>query len=207
MSSKPTPAPSSTRGPHWPGFAELSTLPNLLSLVRLPLGLVLWVAPENPWFLFGIGWVAAITDWVDGWAARHLPGRWGGRADDKGLGADAGGIGSWLDPLCDKAFVLTALIVVVVTYRPPWWAMAVLLVRDLGQAVGIVLVRLLKGRAAVDAIDYHANVWGKATTVVQFLALAAVVFKLEAAVPLAVAAGALGLVAIVTLALRAKETL
>jgi phosphatidylglycerophosphate synthase len=204
LAHAPEKAAPPPRGPHWPGLAELSTIPNLLSIVRLPLGLLLWVAPDNPWFLWWVGWAAAITDWVDGWAARHLPERWGGRRGDEA--ADAGGIGSWLDPLCDKAFVVMALIVVVVTYQPPWWAMAALLFRDIGQATALLAWRLLKGKAAVDAIDYHANRWGKATTVVQFLALAAVVFSLEAATPLALLAGGLGVIAVATLALRVLRT-
>lgn len=167
-----------------------------MSLSRIPLGAVLWIAPGRPWFLFAVGLVAALTDIFDGTVARHVP---RGRAV---VSADAGGIGSWLDPLCDKLFVVQAFVVVVVTYQPPAWAMAVLLLRDVVQTLLLLGYRAARGRAAIDAIDYHANPWGKATTVVQFLTLTAVVFDLAAAVPLAVLAGGLGLMAVAVMARR-----
>lgn len=191
------PAP---RGIHWPGVQKLLAVPNLLSLVRLPLGLLLWLDPKNPWFLFWVGLAAALTDMIDGAAARHLPARFGGRRGDEA--ADAGGIGSWLDPVCDKLFVLQALIVVVVVYHPPLWAMAALLFRDVAQAMLLIGYGLVKGREATDRIDYHANRWGKATTVTQFLALAGIVFGVEQAVWLAWGAGALGVAAVTTMIVR-----
>ncbi|HEX4405945.1 MAG TPA: CDP-alcohol phosphatidyltransferase family protein, partial [Polyangia bacterium] len=73
---------------------RLLTLPNLLSLSRLPLGGVFWaaLARGQDALPFGVLATAAVTDVLDGWTARRR-------------GADPAGVGSWLDPICDKAFV------------------------------------------------------------------------------------------------------
>src|SRR4051794_1401386 len=81
--------------------SPLLSLPNLLSLSRLPLGGIFWVAlgPGNPRppparavAALGVMSVAAVTDVLDGYIARRR-------------GADLAGAGSWLDPVCDKLFI------------------------------------------------------------------------------------------------------
>src|SRR3954469_22534336 len=80
--------------------SALLTLPNLLSLSRLPLGGVFWIAlgsaaratPARAAAALGVMGLAAVTDMLDGYVARRR-------------GADLVGAGSWLDPFCDKLFV------------------------------------------------------------------------------------------------------
>jgi phosphatidylglycerophosphate synthase len=80
-----------------PAPNTITSLPNLLSLSRLPLGGAFWVAlgptPTLTRALSAIGVmaVAAGTDVLDGTIARRR-------------GVSTAGMGSWLDPICDKLF-------------------------------------------------------------------------------------------------------
>jgi phosphatidylglycerophosphate synthase len=106
-------------------------LPNGLSLTRLALGLALpWVPAD--WRLGAVA-VAALTDLLDGLAARRL------RAGSE--------VGRLLDPLADKVFVVT-LVAILVSERAvgPGWAVAVL-ARDLVVTAAAVVV-MAGGRAA-----------------------------------------------------------
>ena len=78
------------------GPNSLLSLPNLLSLSRLPLGGLFWVTlgPTTMRGLLALGVMvlAAATDVLDGWVARRR-------------GLETAGTGAWLDPFCDKMFV------------------------------------------------------------------------------------------------------
>jgi len=104
------------------------TLANLLSLSRLPLAAAFvwtlnardgWTAPLLILLL------AAASDALDGWVARRA-------AIRAGTGTPAG-IGSWLDPVCDKLFVSTVLGALWWRYRPPLGWLALILGRELAQ--------------------------------------------------------------------------
>jgi phosphatidylglycerophosphate synthase len=105
-------------------------------------------------------------------------------------------IGAWLDPLCDKVFVVSTAIAVVVTYDPPALVIVLVLLRDVALAILVVVFRLAGGRERFHGHDFRARVSGKATTVAQFAALLAVVFAPEWALPLAWISGVVGLVAV-----------
>src|SRR5262245_36934661 len=80
------------------GTNSITSLPNLLSLSRLPLGGVFWVAlgqtatTTHALLAIGVMALAAVTDVLDGTIARKR-------------GVSTAGMGSWLDPICDKLFV------------------------------------------------------------------------------------------------------
>jgi phosphatidylglycerophosphate synthase len=80
-----------THQEHDAGFLTLS---NLLSLARIPLGVVFLATPDPNW-LAVIILAAAATDALDGFIAR--------------VSGTQSHIGLVLDPLCDKVFVLFAL--------------------------------------------------------------------------------------------------
>ena len=173
---------------------ELGRVPNLLSLVRVPLGALVWVAPANVAWVFTLLGLATISDLLDGWLARRM-----------GIGAES--IGAWLDPLCDKAFVASALVAVWLAIGPPWWLAAVAAARELIIAA-MLLVKVLVPGLRRRVIPYHAMIAGKATTATQFLLFAAVMLGVQAAWPwLACLAGALGVVAGGQYLLRAIRTL
>ncbi len=82
-----------------PSRQSFLTLPNLLTLSRIPLAALIWVRPLDPVFVLGIMALAGVTDILDGWLERRLhPGR------------KTETVGAWLDPLCDKLFILSVLI-------------------------------------------------------------------------------------------------
>ena len=82
-----------------PLLRQLGDLPNLLTLLRVPLAALIWVAPANALWLLGLMVLAAVSDWADGFFARRA-------------GLSPEGLGAWLDPLCDKLFILSVLIAI-----------------------------------------------------------------------------------------------
>lgn len=172
---------------------SLFSLPNLLSLARVPLAGVVWAMPWNVPGLFGTLAAAALTDWLDGWVAR----RWSDRRSTAGTGA-------WLDPLCDKVFVVSVVALVIVTRRPPEWVLPVTLLRELLQLPMLGYYHL--GLSRRIRFDFRAGVLGKATTVAQFLTVAALVLDGPYAAP-AILSAVLGAGAVADYAVRAFRAL
>jgi cardiolipin synthase (CMP-forming) len=169
------------------------SLPNLLSLSRLPLGWVFWLVlgktPERGMMALGVMALAAVTDVLDGTIARRR-------------GVDTAGTGSWLDPICDKLFVGAVLAALHVERGVPVWLLAMIVARELMQLPMVVVYRVSPTLRRWLRYDFRASPLGKAATVVQFLAIAALVLGFEARV-LAVAAFALGLIALTDYVRRA----
>ncbi|MGH2759085.1 MAG: CDP-diacylglycerol--glycerol-3-phosphate 3-phosphatidyltransferase [Actinomycetota bacterium] len=94
---------------------------------------------------------AAATDSLDGWVARRL--------------RLVSGLGQFLDPLADKLLVGTALVALAADDRLPWWAVGVILVREV--AVGVAL-RLWLARTSR---ALPASRLGKVKTVTQIAAV------------------------------------
>lgn len=115
--------------PRW-----ISQTPNLISLARL------LSAPWLGWLVlqhrFGFALVATftvgLTDWLDGWVARHLK---GGETR----------FGLVLDPLADKAMLVTLFLCCGPAGLIPIWLVALVLGRDSVIVAGATLVRVLKG--------------------------------------------------------------
>jgi cardiolipin synthase len=172
---------------------ELARPWNLMSLVRLPLAIAVLAAREHLAIVLGLMVLAALSDALDGAMARRA-----------GAGS---AIGAWLDPVCDKAFVLALLIAIWVVQEPPWWLLALSAVREM-IVVPMVLAHLLAPGRAARRIEYRARPSGKATTVAQFVVIGAVLFgRLDVAVPASIAAATIGLWAGVEYALRARHTM
>lgn len=173
---------------------------NLLSLSRIAMAPAVWFVAASPMQLLWLTSAAAITDLADGRLAR-----WRARRRGAFI-ARTGGIGDWLDPLCDKVFVASALIAAVVTYHPPGYLLVMLLARDLLQALLFLAWLSHQGRHAprvARRVDFRANVLGKATTVAQFAALVAIVLGSPArSAAAAWAALVLGLASVATYARR-----
>lgn len=169
-----------------PGERPRLVLADALTLSRLPLAAALWIAPEERWALLGLVVTAGITDVLDGWAARRA-------ARKAGLPGPAGGAGDWLDPLCDKTFVLSAMGVVWVTTPMPAWALLALLTREVLLAVLFLAWRIVPVLRRRVRLAVRAEVLGKTTTVLQFAALVALVLAWAAAPFLIAGAAAAGL--------------
>lgn len=170
-------------------------LPNLLSLSRLPMAALVWVDPGRPAWVLAWMVLAGITDLLDGWAARRLgpePPRSGFRD-----------VGAWLDPICDKIFVVSALAAVTFGTGTPAWVMLLVAAREIIQ---IPLYLVLKSRGVFGRFDFRASLAGKAATVAQFAAVAALLFRHPVAVPLAFVAAGIGTGAAAYYGLRALRT-
>lgn len=139
---------------------QLGTLPNLLSLVRVPMAGLVWLAPANEVFVLSLMAAAALSDLLDGWVARRR-------------GHPGDGMGAWLDPLCDKIFVVSTLAALLVTFTPPAWLVALAATREV-VLFPLVLARFLWPRLRRAAIPWKALVLGKAATVLQFAVVLAV---------------------------------
>ena len=132
------------------------TVPNLLSLVRLVLAIVLFVVMERgAWAL--ATWlfvVAASTDWVDGWYARRF--------------GQVSRLGRIFDPLVDKVLVCGAAILVAAVDGPirPWMAV-VIVVREL-------VVTAIRAEMERAGHDFSAGPAGKLKMVLQCVAIALV---------------------------------
>ncbi len=168
---------------------RLVTLPNVLSVSRIPLGGLFWVAlasgsghAELP---FGVLAAAAVTDVLDGWVARRR-------------GIDPSGTGSWLDPICDKLFVGSVLAALYVQRRVPLGVLALIVTRELLQVPMVLVYRTSATLRRWLRYDFRASFLGKGATVVQFLAVSALILGVDEAIAwrLALLAFALGLLAL-----------
>ncbi|MEO8107806.1 MAG: CDP-alcohol phosphatidyltransferase family protein [Actinomycetes bacterium] len=116
------------------------TIPNALSALRLVLiPLFIWVAlgPENDLLAFGLLAVSAITDWLDGVIARRFN--------------MVSRVGQLLDPIADRLFVLSTIVVLAVRDIVPWWLVVVLVARD----VVLFFVQLYVHRRGVEPLPVH----------------------------------------------------
>lgn len=159
---------------------------HLLTLTRVPLAALFWLAAPRPTVALVVLAVAATTDLVDGRVARAAR-----RRGATGRFADAG---AWLDPLCDKLFAVTVLAALAIRTGAPLGLLVLIGARELIVGPLAILYRVTPLRRRYHQ-DFHASRAGKLATAGQFVAIAAIVLALPGTLPLAVAAAALGLVA------------
>lgn len=82
--------------------------------------------PSAPVLAAAVFAFAAATDGVDGWVARRLH--------------LVSGLGQFLDPLADKLLVGTALVALAADERLPWWALGLILLREVAVSVWRVIL-------------------------------------------------------------------
>lgn len=179
------------------------TLPNALTLLRLPLAAVIWAAPGERVWLLAVLAAAAATDVLDGRIARRIRARRAARGEDPRRLGEAHAIGSWLDPLCDKLFVLSVVAAVAYAFAPPLYLLALIATREIVLIPFVLAYALVPSARRLLRVDFRAGTAGKATTVIQFAAVVAIVFWPDAAITLSAAAAAAGLVASVLYLRRA----
>ena len=150
--------------------SPLLTLPNLLSLSRLPLGGLFWIAlgpgarstTARAVAALGVMGLAAVTDMLDGYFARRR-------------GDNLAGAGSWLDPVCDKLFVAAVLGALHVQRGVSLGLLALIVSRELLQLPMALVYRVVPTLHHWLQYDFRASALGKAATCAQFLAIAALV--------------------------------
>ena len=126
---------------------KILTIPNILSMLRLLLiPVFVWLAlgPEADGWAFFILAVSSITDWLDGVVARRFQ--------------MVSRVGQLLDPIADRLFVISTILVLAIREIVPWWLVIVLVLRD----VFMGLIQLWVNRRGVEPLPVHYV--GKAAT-------------------------------------------
>jgi cardiolipin synthase len=130
-----------------PASTAIVTLPNFVTIVRLsclPLFLWLLFAQEDraaaAWLLAGLG----VTDWIDGYLARHLD--------------QTSELGKVLDPVADRLLFFVGAGGILVDGSVPTWFAVVVLVRE------VLVAAATLGLAALGARRIDVTWWGKAGT-------------------------------------------
>jgi cardiolipin synthase len=110
------------------------------------------ILTTHPWawtVFFWISW----TDALDGWLARRMN--------------VASRLGTYLDPLGDKVWVITATLAWWRMGRIPNWLMYAIVVRDVAILLGSAYVNRRTGQR-----DFLPSFWGKLSTIIQLTMLA-----------------------------------
>jgi phosphatidylglycerophosphate synthase len=173
----------------------LLSLPNLLTLVRVPLAGMSWVVAPWPWALLGVMVAAGVSDLLDGWFARRMRDLRRKHGKPVRLLGEKGGRGAWLDPVVDKVFVVSTLAAVVVFYAPPWWWLPLIAARECVQLPLVAVYKLVPGLAKRLRFDFRAGPLGKLATVAQFVAVWVFILDVSSWLAFALAAGVIGFVA------------
>ena len=134
--------------------------PGLLSLARFPLALAFPLAWPKPALAAGVVALAAVTDVLDGFVARKLH--------------QETETGALLDPLMDKTFVLGVAATLIAARVVTPVEAGLLATREIVELplVAYVMANHVPG-------DRRANAAGKLTTVLQFIAVGAVLVHLD----------------------------
>lgn len=169
-------------------------LAHALTLSRIPIAVVFWLTYGDWRWSLALVLLAALTDAADGAVAR----RWRARTGDTRPSP-----GEWLDPLADKAFVILVLGAIQVHDPVPWVLVALIAARELVLVPLATIYRLVvRGRGEH---VFKADAVGKAATIAEILAIAALIARSHLVLPLAVIAAALGLVAVIRYVARASH--
>jgi CDP-diacylglycerol---glycerol-3-phosphate 3-phosphatidyltransferase len=136
--------------------------------------------------------IAALTDWLDGYLARKL-----NQVSD---------LGKFLDPLVDKLLVLAPLLLLVQIGQVPAWGVFLIVAREM-------VITAWRGAPSSSTSSetttpqiVGANLWGKAKTVIQIVAIAALIVQLPAAIWLFWLAVALTLISGLVYVLPSKSS-
>lgn len=151
------------------------TLPNLLTflrLVALPF-LVMTILDGRHGLALVIFLVAAITDIVDGYLARHF-----------GMGSP---LGAYLDPIADKLFLVSSFVVFALRATPsvvhvPIWLLVLTIFRDV-----LILVVSLVMYLALGIREFPPSILGKLTTFSEICTIVAILLANVGALPVFVA--------------------
>ncbi|MFC4604657.1 CDP-alcohol phosphatidyltransferase family protein [Rhodococcus kronopolitis] len=144
--------PGVADGPELVVTDRVLTVPNVLSIIRLlsvPVFVYLLLVPQADGWALALLMLSGFTDWADGKLARLLN--------------QTSRLGSLLDPLVDRLYVISTLLGFAVRGIIPWWVAAILIGRDLILALVLPVYRrrglpppsvLYLGKAATFALMF-----------------------------------------------------
>jgi cardiolipin synthase len=144
------------------------TIPNLITLARLiavPV-IVLMLLDEQFSFAFLLFVAAGVSDGIDGAIARYVPNQ-------------ASELGAYLDPIADKALLVSIFITLGVTAHIPPWLVVMVVSRDVLIVGGVMLAWML-----ANPMEIAPSRLSKTNTVAQILFAAVVLADLGFHLPL-----------------------
>lgn len=143
---------------------SLRQLPNIITSLRLICSpLLVWLLIELKFReALAVVLFAGLTDWFDGFAARHV--------------GVAGKLGAILDPLADKTMLVALFLTMGVLGLIPAWLFALVIARDLIIVAGSALLRIFR-----NIRKFTPSVLGKVSTFFQIVFVLLVL--LQAAFP------------------------
>jgi CDP-diacylglycerol---glycerol-3-phosphate 3-phosphatidyltransferase len=157
-------------------YITIPTWVTLSRLVAIPVILIALGGHSDElsrWVALVAFLVAALTDWLDGYLARRL-----NQVSD---------LGKFLDPLVDKLLILAPMLILVQLGQVPAWGVFLIVARELA-------ITGWRGSPTVDPSPslitdsnpqppqfVGANLWGKAKTVLQIVAVAALIMQIPGA--------------------------
>ena len=145
------------------------SIPNIITLGRILLvPIIVWaIASSQMEIAFAIFIIAGVSDAVDGFLAKRFN--------------MASELGALLDPLADKALLVSALILLSIRFKDgtpfdqlPLWFPVLVVSRDLMLLSGTVLIHMLAGR-----VTARPRIVGKCATFFQMIVLGWVLLKVE----------------------------
>lgn len=127
-------------------------VPNLLTALRILLVPWIWKLLWDGEYerVIGVGFVASMSDALDGWVARKYS------ATSK--------IGAFLDPVGDKLMLSGAYLIFGLRGVVPMWLTWIVLGRDV-----LILVSSVCAYLFTSIRDFPPSVWGKLSTLIQIL--------------------------------------
>ena len=141
------------------------SVPNLLSLLRLPLA-ALFVVVDSTTARIAVVGAVALTDFADGYFARRM------RSHDRRAG-------QLIDPITDKLFVLISLVAFVVRRDLSITQLLIVLARDIYNSLAFLWYKAMKW-----PMDFRARLSGKTVTVLQLALLLTLLFWRPAVQPM-----------------------
>jgi len=139
---------------------SLSSLPNIISALRIfltiPIIYLLW--SESYSLAFLLIFIAAVSDGLDGFLARH----YGWQSE----------LGAMLDPIADKILLVSLVIIFAMKGELPFWLMVLIVSRDVIIFLGALLYRYVTG-----AIQMRPLFVSKVNTLLQIILVLLVAMK------------------------------
>ena len=165
-----------------------------LTLSRIPIAIMFWLTYGDVRWSLALVALAALTDATDGMVARRAMRR------TRRTTASAG---EYLDPIADKFFIIMVLAAIQVRDPAPWPVIGLILAREVLLIPLAAIYRVVVHGRGEHA--FQAGPIGKAATIAEMFAIAALVAYRPAVLPLAIAAAILGLVAVAAYIVRAQR--
>ena len=162
---------------------DLLLVPNLLSAARIPLAVAFPFVVHRPVWAIAVLATAALTDMMDGYAARKLK--------------QATPVGALVDGVADKLFAISVVLSLVFGHViSPVFAL-LLATREIGELP--LALRILGSRdTRLAELDRGANKFGKLATVLEFGTVLAVLFAMPHVTWLLGATAVVGALAAIT---------